>query len=210
MAVLLGGPASLPHPRQGCGSHQPLPAAAISHSGQQLQGGAPGSVTPLSCLFPPSSSARTHRNHVCLTIYKTPPVGVVQWELGSVQLGPGPHTGLSLEPWSARELSVLAGAAVEFLLSRGNAGTVQVDPDINPRLVARADSGPWKVAGQHSCSSTDKGREAGESPVRRGVSAVLLGPQGPALPVHSCCPKHGKGTGRPSKGKTNRAHTFLA
>lgn len=28
---------------------------------------------------------------------KLPPVAVLQWELGSVQLGPDPHTGLSLE-----------------------------------------------------------------------------------------------------------------
>lgn len=109
MAVLLRGPASLPRPRQGCGSRQPPPAAAIS--GQQLQGKAPGSVTPFSCLFSPSSSARTHRNHVCLTIYKTFPSCCCT--VGAGQCPAGPRPPYWAQPFSARELSALAGAAVE-------------------------------------------------------------------------------------------------
>lgn len=36
--------------------------------------------------------------------------------------------------------------------------------------------GRWLDTEQHSCSSTGKGKEALEPPVRRGVTAVLLGP----------------------------------
>lgn len=95
MAVLLGEP-SFPSPPQAglwLTSSLLLPQAT---SGLQLQGKAPGSLFPLSCLFSPSSSARTHRNHICLTIYKTSPSCCFTMGAGSVQLGPGPHMGLSL------------------------------------------------------------------------------------------------------------------
>lgn len=83
-----GGPASLPHPRQGYGSHQPLPQATSGL--KQLQGKAPGSVSPLSSLFSPSSSARTHRNHVCLTIYKISPSCCFTMGAGQCPAGPRP------------------------------------------------------------------------------------------------------------------------
>lgn len=59
-------------------------------SGLQLQEKAPGSVCPLSHLFSPSSSARTHRNHVCLTIYKTPPSCCFTMGAGQCPAGPRP------------------------------------------------------------------------------------------------------------------------
>lgn len=86
----------------------PTPGRSVAHishclllpqatSGLHLQGKALGSISPLSCLFSPSSSARTHRNHVCLTIYKTSLSCCFTMGAGNVQLGPGPYTGLSLE-----------------------------------------------------------------------------------------------------------------
>lgn len=54
MAALLGrGPAFLPHPRQGCGSHQPLPAAATSHQWPAASGKSTWfSLSPLKPFLP--------------------------------------------------------------------------------------------------------------------------------------------------------------
>lgn len=79
----------------------PTPGRTVAHISQclllpqatgslQLQGKAPGSVSPLSHLFSPSSSARTHRNHVCLIIYKTPPSCCFTVGAGQCPAGPRP------------------------------------------------------------------------------------------------------------------------
>lgn len=100
MAVLLRG-AQLPFSTPG------RAVAHISHclllpqatSGLQLQGKAPGSVPPPApCAFSPPVHLLGHTETTSASPFiKLLPVAVLQWELGRVQLGPGPNAGLSLE-----------------------------------------------------------------------------------------------------------------
>lgn len=98
-SAAVGSSASLPHPRQGCGSHQPLPPAATSHQRPAASGKSTWfSSPPAPCAFSPPVHLLGHTETTSASPFiKLLPVAVLQWELGSVQLGPGPHTGLSLE-----------------------------------------------------------------------------------------------------------------
>lgn len=95
MAVLLEG-AQLPLPTPGravahishCHSHQ-WPAAAGKSTWFSL--------FPSQAFSPPVHLLGHTETMSASPFIKLPPVAVLQWELGSVQLGPGPHTVLSWE-----------------------------------------------------------------------------------------------------------------
>lgn len=97
MAVLLGGP-SFPSPPQAglwltsataC-CHKPPVACSFreKHLVQSL---------PSQAFSPPVHLLGHTETTSASPFIKLLPAPVLQWELGSVQLGPGPHTGLSLE-----------------------------------------------------------------------------------------------------------------
>lgn len=198
MAVLLGEP-SFPSPPQ-AGLWLTSATACCCHKP------APGSVSPLLHLFSPISSARTHRNHVCLTIYKTSPSCC--FTMGSVQLGPGPHTGISLElvPAFKCQEAVSAGSRCRgscSLEAMQEQFRLTLTSTPGPWLVVRVDSGRWKVAGHRTAQLQFHRQREGSSRAtskarghRCAAGARQFFPQWPALPVHLCCPNHDKGRGR--------------
>lgn len=211
VAGLLGGPSSPSPPQAGlwltsataCCCHKPLVAHGFreKHPVQSLP----------SRAFSPPVHLPGHTETVSASPFiKLAPVAVLQWELGSVQLGPGPHTGLSLELGPATQCQEAVGAGRSR--RRGSCSLEATQEQFRltltstpgPWLVVRVDSGPWKAAAhrtaqpqfhrQREGSSRATSEERGHS-CAAGARQFL--PQWPALPVRSCCPKRDKGRGRP-------------
>lgn len=92
MAVLLEGPSFPSPPQAGLWLTSATAVACSSFREKHLVQSLPSQA------FSPPVHLLGHTETTSASPFiKLPPVAVLQWELGSVQLGPGPHIGLSLE-----------------------------------------------------------------------------------------------------------------
>lgn len=196
MAVLLGGP-SFPSPPQAwlwltsataCCCHKPPEASSFreKHLVQSLP----------SRVFSPPVHLLAHTETTSASPFiNLPPVAVSQRKVGSVQLGPGPHTGLSLELGPAIECqgAVSAGRS----RCRGSCSLEAMQEPFRltltstpgPWLVVRVDSGPWKVAGHRTARLQFHGQREGSSRAtseERGHSCAAGARQ--FLPQWPACP----------------------
>lgn len=152
MAVLLEGPSFSSPPQAGlwltsataCCCHKPPVACSFSekHLVQSL---------PSQAFSPPVHLLGHTQITSASPFIKLPPVADLQRELGSVQLGPGPHTGLSLELGPALQCQEAVSAGRSRC--RGSCSLEAMQEQFRltltstpgPWLVVRVDSGPWKV-----------------------------------------------------------------